>query len=173
MNRPIGTMLSVGIVLGLSAGAPAQSVVDWPPATGHMQFVPPSYPGPGAVGAQYVETFPSLAGMVEPQMAGAVQGGAYLNSNARQSTVRATVRKRLTRGARTKNQGSSLPPAPYDTSLPVGQLYWPGSAVSPGYAPSSRYDSMESGYGRSPYGSNFYGGYYKGFPMTGIANYGE
>src|SRR5208283_2351145 len=99
MNRPIGTMLSVGIALGLSAGAPAQSVVDWLPATGHMQFVPPSYPGPGAVGAQYVETFPSFAGMVEPQMAGAVQGGAYLNSSARHSAARATIRKRLPRGA--------------------------------------------------------------------------
>ena len=173
MNRPIGIMLSVGIALGLSAGAPAQSVVDWPPATGHMQFVPPSYPGPGAVGAQYVETFPSFAGMVEPQMAGVVQGGVPPEIRAPRSAAPAKGRRRPPRGARAKNQGFSLPPAPYDTSLPVGHLSWPGSAVSPGYAPSSRYDSMESGYDRSPYGSNFYGGYYKGFPITGITIYGE
>jgi len=173
MNRPIGIMLTVGIALGHSAGAPAQSVVDWPPATGHMQFVPPSYPGPGAIGGQYVETFPSFSGMYEPQMAGVLQGGAYLDNRVPQLVAPARVRRRVPRGARTKNQGSNLPPAPYDTSLPVGHLYWPGSAVSPGYSPSSRYDSMESGYDRSPYGSNFYGGYYKGFPMTGITIYGE
>jgi hypothetical protein len=57
--------------------------------------------------------------------------------------------------------------------LPVGQLYWPASAIAPAYAPSSRFESFESGYGRSPYGSNFYGGYYKGFPITVMPVIGE
>jgi hypothetical protein len=173
MNRPIGIVLSVGIVLGLSTKAPAQSVVDWPPATGHMQFVPPVLPAPGAVGAQYVETFPSFTGMVEPQIAGKAQGGVSSYNDAPRSAAPARARKHRARGARTHNQGASLPPVPYNTSLPVGQLYWPGSAMSPAYTPASRYESLESGYGRSPYGSNFYGGYYKGFPITGLPIYGE
>lgn len=173
MYRPIGIILSVGVALGLSARAPAQSVVDWPPATGQIQFVPPVYPAPGAVGGPYVETFPSFAGTVEPQIAGMAQGSAYSYNNAPRSAAPARARRRLPRGARTHNRGSSLPPAPYGTSLPVGQLYWPGSAMSPAYAPASRYESLESGYGRSPYGSNFYGGYYKGFPMTGMPVIGE
>ena len=125
MNRPIGIMLSVGIALGLSAGAPAQSVVDWPPATGHMQFVPPSYPGPGAIGAQYVETFPSFAGMVEPQMAGAVHGGAYLNSRARQSAARATVHRRVPAPGRTTKAPACLP---LPMTLPYRLVTFPGPA---------------------------------------------
>ena len=173
MNRPMGMMLILGFALGFSAGAQAQSVVDWPPATGHMQFVPPSYPALGAIGGQYVETFPSFAGMYQTQVAGAVQGGAYPSQGEPQSAAPAKGRRRHPRGARTHNQGSNLPPAPYGTSLPVGRLFWPGSAIAPGYTPSSRYDSMDFGYDRSPYGSNSYGGYYKGFPITGIPVYGE
>jgi hypothetical protein len=173
MNRPIGIILSVGITLGLSARAQAQLVVDWPPATGHMQFVPPIYPGPGAVGSQYVETFPSFAGPNEQPLAGVVQGGAYSHKRVPRPAAAARARRRIPRGARANNQGPSVPPAPYDTALPVGQLYWPDSAATPAYAPSSRYDSLESGYGRGPYGSNFYGGYYKGFPLTGLTSYGE
>ena len=54
----------------------------------------------------------------------------------------------------------------YASQLPQGQLYWPGSAIAPGYTPFSRYQTYGSGYNQSPYGSNFYGGYYKGFPMA-------
>ena len=37
--------------------------------------------------------------------------------------------------------------------------------MAPNYTPYSRYQSYESGYGRGPYGSGFYSGYYKGFPL--------
>ena len=57
----------------------------------------------------------------------------------------------------------SQPPVPFATQLPVGQLYWPDSYMTPNYGPWSRYQSYGSGYGRGPYGSSFYGGYYKGF----------
>ncbi|MBV8486947.1 MAG: hypothetical protein JO161_01590, partial [Planctomycetaceae bacterium] len=129
MNRPIGMMLNLGMALGLSAGAQAQSVVDWPPATGHMQFVPPSYPALGAIGGQYVETFPPFAGMYQAQVAGAVQGGAYPVQGELQSVAPTKGRKRPPPGARTRTQGSNLPPAPYGTPLPVGRLFWSGSAV--------------------------------------------
>ena len=174
MKRLIGIILSVGIALGLSAGAQAQSVVDWPPATGHMQFLPPSFPGPGAVGAQYVETFPSFAGMVEPQMAGAVQGGAYLNSAC--AAIRRTRQSAQASPARcpgTAAKARFRPPLSTRLRCRSGSFPGPAAAITPDYAPSSRYDSMESGYGRSPYGSSFYGGYYKGFPITGIPIYGE
>ena len=69
------------------------------------------------------------------------------------------------RGTRTYSRGYSQPPAPYSTALPQGQIYWPGSALAPGYTPFSRYQSYGSGYGYGPYGSGYYSGYYKGFSL--------
>jgi hypothetical protein len=128
-----------------------------------MVFIPPSTPAAGAVGGQYVETFPLGA-------AGYNQPGEYMTQvapSAYQAAPTRVVRPRgrFFRGARVYSRGYSQAPAPYTTPLPQGQLYWPGSYLAPTYTPYSRYQTYGSGYGQSPYGSNFYGGYYKGFPM--------
>jgi hypothetical protein len=162
MGRILGVVFGAWLLLDLVSGVSAQGVVNYPPASGHMEYVPPSYPAPEAVGGQYVETFPSFAGSFDSTGAYAVQPGVpYATQTRPATTVR--VRVRNLRATRTYSRGYSQPPAPYATQLPQGQLYWPGSYMTPNYVPFSRYQSYGSGYGRGPYGSNFYGGYYKGF----------
>jgi len=158
MGRYLGVMFGAWLLLGLVSGVSAQGVVDYPPATGHMVYIPPSYPAPGAVGGEYLETFPSFAGSVDSTGASAVQPVVPYATQTRPAAT-ARVRGRNLRVARTYSQ----PPAPNATQLPVGQLYWPDSYMTPNYGPWSRYQSYGSGYGRGPYGSSFYGGYYKGF----------
>ena len=51
-------------------------------------------------------------------------------------------------------------------SFPKASFTGPGLPWRSGYTPFSRYQTYGSGYNQSPYGSNFYGGYYKGFPMA-------
>jgi hypothetical protein len=155
-------VLGAGLLLGLASAASAQGVVDYPPATGHMQVIPPSYPGAGAVGSQYVETFPSFGETY--------QSVPYAARPVAPNAVPAAprVRGRGLRGGRTYyySRGYRQPPAPYATQLPQGQLYWPGSYLTPGYTPFSRYQTYGSGYWQSPYGSNFWGGYYKGYSLS-------
>jgi hypothetical protein len=158
MGRILGVMVGAWLALGLDSGVSAQGVVDYPPATGHMVYIPPIYPASGAVGGEYLETFPSFAGSVDSTGASAVQPVVPYATQTRPAAT-ARVRGRNLRVTRT----SSQTPAPYATQLPVGQLYWPGSYVTPNYVPGNRYQSYGSGYERGPYGSNFYGGYYKGF----------
>ena len=125
-----------------------------------MEFVPPSYPAPGAVGGQYLETFPTFAGTIDSTGAYAVQPGVPYATQTRPAT---RVQGRNIRATRTYSRGYRQAPAPYATQLPQGQLYWPGSYLAPNYVPFNRYQNYGSGYGRGPYGSSFYGGYYKGF----------
>jgi hypothetical protein len=162
MGRIIGVMFGAFVLAGLSSAANAQGAANYPPASGHMQFVPPVYPAPGAVGGQYLETFPSFAGSFNSNGAYALQPGVpYATQTPPATGVR--PRGRVGRPMRVYSRGYSQVPAPYATQLPTGQLYWPGSYMTPGYVPFSRYQSYGSGYGRGPYGSNFYGGYYHGY----------
>jgi hypothetical protein len=158
-------MLGAGIALSGACSVVAQGVVDYPPATGHMVFIPPSTPAPGGVGSQYVETFPQGAvGYYEP--GAVIQGGPYTYQSNPAPVVRTRGRFfRGARGARVYSRGYNQAPAPYATALPQGQLYWPGSYLAPAYTPFSRFQTYGSGYTQSPYGSNFYGGYYKGYSM--------
>lgn len=164
MGRNLGIMFGAWFLFGLVSGVSAQGVVDYPPATGHMEFVPPSFPANAAVGGQYLETFPTYAGTLAPSGAYATQPGVPYATQTRPA-VAARVRGRNVRPMRTYSRGYSQPPAPYATPLPQGQIYWPGSYMAPNYVPFSRYQSYGSGYGRGPYGSGFYGGYYKGFSL--------
>jgi hypothetical protein len=160
MSRILGNLLALGVIVTFASGARAQSVADYPPAAGHMEYIPPVIPAPGAVGGQYVETFPNYGGYYyQPGPYGAQQITPYVQATPR-------TRARIARGVRTYSRGYSAPPAPYATQLPTGQLYWPGSFMAPAYTPFSRFQSYGSGYGVSPYGSSFYGGYYKGFPLA-------
>ena len=162
MSRMYGIIVASCLLLGSVPGAEAQYVVEWPPATGYFTAVPPSYPAPGAVGAQYMETFPTFMGSYDST-------GAYMMQQAvpyqAQSAPAAAARPRgrNLRAARTYSRGYNQAPAAYATPLPQGQLYWPGSYLAPAYTPYSRYQSLGSGYATSPYGSNLYPGYYKGF----------
>lgn len=165
MRRILGGMFVAWILAGLVSGANAQGVVGYPPADGHMVYIAPSYPAAGAVGGQYVETYPSFAGSYGSAGAYAVQPGFPYATQTRPA-IGATARGRNVRATRTYSRGYSQGPAPYATQLPVGQLYWPGSYVAPNYTPFSRYQNYGSGYGRGPYGSNFYGGYYHGYLLA-------
>ena len=158
MSRIPEVMFGAWLLLGLVSGVSAQAVVNYPPATGNMVDVPPSYPAPEAFGGQYVETFPSFAESFDSSSVYAVQPGVPYATQTRPATA-ARLRGRNLRATRTYSQ----PPAPYAMQLPQGQLYWPDSYLTPNYVPLNRYQSYGSGYGRGPYGSNFYGGYYKGF----------
>ncbi|MGB0067104.1 MAG: hypothetical protein WBQ11_03575 [Isosphaeraceae bacterium] len=158
MGRILEVMFGAWLLLGLVSGVSAQEVVNYPPASGNMVYVPPSYPAPEAFGSQYVETFPSFAGSFDSTGAYAVQPGVLYATQTRPAAA-ARVRGRNLRATRTYSQ----PPALYAMQLPQGQLYWPDSFMTPNYAPLSRYQSYGSGYGRGPYGSNFYTGYYQGF----------
>jgi len=158
MGRTLEVMFGAWLLLGLVSGVSAQGVVNYPPASGYFVYIPPSYPAPEAFGSQYVETFPSFAGSFGSTGAYAVQPGVPYATETRPAAA-ARVRGRNHRATRT----SSQPPAPYATQLPQGQLYWPDSYMTPNYTPVSRYQSYGSGYGRGPYGSNFYTGYYQGF----------
>ena len=158
MGRILKVMFGAWLLLGLVSGVSAQGVVNYPPASGSMVYVPPSYPAPEAFGSQYVETFPSFAESFDSTGADAIQPEVPYATQTRPAAV-VRVRGRSLRATRTYSQ----PPAPYATQLPQGQLYWPGSYMTPNYVPLNRYQSYGSGYGRGPYGSDFYGGYYKGF----------
>ena len=165
MGRIVQVMFGGWLLLGLVTAVSAQSVVNYPPASGHMVYIPPAYTAPEAVGGQYMETFPSFAGSYDTTGAYAVQQPGVLYSTQPLPANTARVRGRNLRATRTYSRGYSQAPAPYATQLPQGQLYWPGSYMSPYYMPFSRYQTYGSGYGRGPYGSNFYGGYYKGFVL--------
>ena len=166
MSRILGFMLGAVVILGLGQGVKGQGVVYYPPASGHMEVVPPVYPAPGAVGSQYLETFPTFGGTYQADPSYPAQQVVPYGTPTRPAPA-ARARGRAARGVRVYSRGYSQPPAPYATQLPRGQLEWPGSLMTPDYVPFSRFQSYGSGYGVSPYGSNFYGGYYKGFPMIG------
>jgi hypothetical protein len=152
--------MASGVLLFLAPPAFSQGAANYPPASGHMTYIPPSFPAPGAVGSQYVETFPSF---VQPYQAtpGVTQPAA---PGFRSATPR--TRGRVVRGTRVYSRGYNSAPAPYANPLPQGQLYWPGSMVAPDYTPFSRYRTQGQGYQVSPYGSNFYGGYWMGHALN-------
>jgi hypothetical protein len=164
MGRILGLMFGMCVFVAFDSTANAQGAAYYPPASGHMQFVPPSYPAPGAVGGQYVETYPSFMGSYGQPGTYFVQPGVpYANPTPPAAGVR--VRGRNVRPMSVYSRGYGRAPAPYATQLPQGQLYWPGNYAAPGYMPLSRYQTYGAGYGVSPYGSNFYGGYYQGHAL--------
>ena len=107
MGRILEVMFGAWLLLGLVSGVSAQGVVNYPPASGYMVYIPPSYPAPEAFGSQYVETFPSFAGSFGSTGAYAVQPGVPYATQTRPAAA-ARVRGRNHRATRT----SSQPPAP-------------------------------------------------------------
>jgi hypothetical protein len=166
MSRTLGFMLGAIVILSLGQGVKGQGVVNYPPAEGHMVIVPPLNPAPGAVGSPYVETFPRYGNTYQANPSYPVQQVVPYATQTRPAPA-ARGRVRLPRGTRVYSRGYAQAPAPYATQLPRGDLQWPGSYLTPGYSPYSRFQTYGQGYGVSPYGSNYWGGYYKGFPMIG------
>ena len=164
MTRLLGIALGVGLLLSLVPVARAQGAASYPPASGHMYYNPPMYTAPGAVGSPYVETFPTYGGYYQPGYSAAQPVAPTTVQPAPAAGVR--VRGRQARRPRMFAQGYNSMPAPYSYPLPQGRLYWPGAYMTPGYTPYSRYQTYGSGYAQSPYGSNFYGGYWKGWPRA-------
>ena len=150
------------ILINQAVAQGAQGAASYPPAAGEMYYNPPVYTAPGAVGSQYVETFPTYNGSYQP--------GVYAAQPVAPTTVQpapaAPARPRGRQARRTRVYSSGYNQVPYATPLPQGRLYWPGSSMTPGYTPFSRYQTYGSGYAQSPYGSNFYGGYWKGWPRA-------
>ena len=164
MSRLLGIGVGVCLLFSLAPRVSAQGSVEYAPASGHMNVIPPTYVAPGAVGAPYVETFPSGVVANQAVVPGQVQQVAPYSYRAT-PVPRSAARGRAVRGTRTYSRGYAQPPAPYATPLPQGRLDWPGSYLTPYYVPFSRYQNYGSGYERGPYGSGFYGGYYKGYSM--------
>ena len=154
-------VLGVGCWFGFAAAGHGQ-VLDYPPAGGQMQIIPPVFPAAGAVGAGTVETFPACGGVFDviPYEVQPVTPVEDLRT-----TRRVGARTRPVRVTRKYVRPGSQPPAPYATPLPVGQLPGQGGLPAIDYAPGSRFDTFGQGYDVSPYGSRFFGGYFRGFPM--------
>jgi hypothetical protein len=166
MSRILPFLLVAMISVGLSQGVKGQGVVYYPPASGHMQIVPPVFTAPGAVGSPYIETFPAFGSVYQTGPSNATRQVVPYGTQVRPAPA-PRVRGRAAKSPRVYSRGYNQAPAPYATQLPVGQLQWQDPVMTPGYTPFSRFGSYGSGYGVSPYGSNFWGGYYKGFPMIG------
>jgi hypothetical protein len=161
MRRAFGILAGATLLAVLLPGARAQGVVSYPPADGMMYAPAPVFPAQGGFGEQYLQSYPANAPAYYTTAPNMVPRQAV--PATAQPAPR--VRGRVARGARTYSRGYSQPPAPYSTSLPQGQLYYPGSVLSPGYTPFARYGSYGGGYGYGPYGSGYYSGYYKGFSL--------
>jgi hypothetical protein len=88
-------------------------------------------------------------------------GGFGLTAVPRRARPQGVQAASAHRGRARKALERTAPPAAYP--LPTGSLHWPqGGAVSL-YSPAERYQSYQSGYARSPYGSADYGMAYKGY----------
>jgi len=63
-------------------------------------------------------------------------------------------------------RGYDQAPAPYRRALPRGQAFLPNGLPPSGYTPLLR-DQTQGGwsYGVGPYGTNYYSGMYKGWPI--------
>lgn len=163
MRRTFGLLLGAGLILSMGSVAHAQGWGGYyPPAGGEMYYYPPVFTSPWAVGGQYVETFPTFVGNTYTPMTYTTQPVAPAQPRAGRDVpaANAGARARRAQQPRTYVRGYN------QLAVPQGQLYWPGSYVAPGYTPFSRYQTYGSGYSQSPYGSNFYSGYWKGWPMA-------
>jgi len=168
MWRPMRLLIICGSLSLASTVARAQDASSYPPAAGHMTVIPPVFPAPGGVGGDYVETFPTLVQPEQalPQATQPVTPAQVRPVAPAQVVVTPRPRLRLRRGARVYSRGYSQAPVQQAAPLPQGQLYWPGSYLAPGYTPFSRFQTYGQGYQQSPYGSNFWGGYYKGYSLS-------
>ncbi|WP_165232219.1 hypothetical protein [Aquisphaera insulae] len=163
MRHFASMVLGVGCWLGIAATGHGQ-VLDYPPAGGQMRIIPPVFPADGAVGAGTVETFPAFGGIYEV-IPSEVQPVASAEESTR-AVRRIGARTRPVRATRRYARAGSQPPAPYGTPLPMGQLPARGGFPAIDYGPGSRFDTFGQGYDVSPYGSRFFGGYFRGFPMA-------
>ena len=168
MSRILGFMLGAVVILGLRPGGQGPggrllAAGEW----SHGNRARRSIPLPGLSAASISRHSRRSTGLSANAPSYPAQQYVPYGTQTRPAQAREGSRSRRLVGARVYNRGYNQAPAPYATQLPRGQLAWPGSAMAPGYTPFSRYRSYGSGYGVSPYGSNFWGGYYKGFPMIG------
>src|SRR5262245_31386791 len=163
MKRMFGIMMVAGFSLAIGSQANAQ-VWHYPPADGIMYTVPPVFLAPDAIGAPYVEVPPTFTPSEASPAVNAPEDRMPVQAK-RQSAAKAKGKAARSGRAYVRDHGRDS--LPYQTALPVGQLYWPGAYFTPAYSPTTRFQNYDSAYGRGPYGSGFYSGYYKGFPMIG------
>jgi len=166
MNRVSWLLLGAWLVWGWET-AQAQNMVPYPPATGVPQSLPRFQANPGNFGGAYSEV-PLPQGNwweFDPALLHPVP------TPAPEPQVIPRPVPRRNRGARVYTRGYNQAPAPYSTPLPRGQLIWPGADYAPQYTPELRYQNYGSAYGRGPYGSGFYPGYFRGFPMGPALGY--
>lgn len=66
---------------------------------------------------------------------------------------------------RVYTRGYDQTPAPYRRALPRGRATLPNGLPPSGYVPGLRGQTYGWGYGTGPYGTNYYSGMYKGWPI--------
>jgi hypothetical protein len=134
--------------------------------------------GFGGYGFDYVQTVPSNSYMLdrwwmvtETPTVGTVPPPAATAQPRRVAQVvpatRVAPTTRVARaGRRVGGRGvTRVSTVQWTYPLPTGSLSWTGAGAVSFYSPDQRYESYESGYARSPYGSIDYGMAYKGYSL--------
>jgi hypothetical protein len=166
MNRSVGLVVAIVLIL-LASALPSQAqgpAGDLDGIRANGRHTPSGEPF-GGFGFEYVQTGPS-SGYVLDRWWMATEASPARTMPSRIVTATAQPRAaqlpsptRRSGGRRVFHRTAS--PVTYE--LPTGSLVWSGAGIVSPFTSAQRYESYESGYARSPYGSTDYGMAYKGY----------
>jgi hypothetical protein len=174
MRRMCGLIGAVVLVMVLGSQARAQILVGDDSGLGTYVRYTSAGPGFGGYGFDYVQTVPSNSYVLdrwwmvtETPTVGTVPPPAA-TAQARRVAQVAPAPRVARAGRRVGSPGAARASTvrwTYSYPLPTGSLSWPGAGAVSFYSPAQRYESYDSGYTRSPYGSINYGMAYKGYSL--------